>query len=237
MKRLLVSLAAVAIASPAMAAVNVWSTSFDTSEYEVLGPFPWSGLSTSYGGANFESSGTIPQSGTQVFRNATSGTTIFTATGLGAHTGLELGFDITFVDSWDSDNGISVVAPDWLFVNIDGLAPQQWTVASASGSNFIVAPECSLLSGGTNTIGRGWNDHTYRCSFSFAHSNPNWSMSINAGGAGFQYGDDESWAIDNFALAAVPAGVVIPEPATWAMLIAGFGLVGAAARRRRLATA
>jgi len=26
----------------------------------------------------------------------------------------------------------------------------------------------------------------------------------------------------------------IPEPATWAMLIAGFGLVGAAARRRRL---
>jgi hypothetical protein len=29
---------------------------------------------------------------------------------------------------------------------------------------------------------------------------------------------------------------VIPEPATWAMLIAGFGLVGAAARRRRIAT-
>ena len=27
-------------------------------------------------------------------------------------------------------------------------------------------------------------------------------------------------------------GGVIPEPATWAMLIAGFGLVGAAARRR-----
>jgi hypothetical protein len=30
---------------------------------------------------------------------------------------------------------------------------------------------------------------------------------------------------------------VIPEPATWAMLIAGFGLVGAAARRRRTAVA
>ena len=25
----------------------------------------------------------------------------------------------------------------------------------------------------------------------------------------------------------------VPEPATWEMLIAGFGLVGAAARRRR----
>jgi hypothetical protein len=29
-----------------------------------------------------------------------------------------------------------------------------------------------------------------------------------------------------------PAAGVIPEPGTWAMLIAGFGLVGAAARRR-----
>ncbi len=32
-------------------------------------------------------------------------------------------------------------------------------------------------------------------------------------------------------------GGVIPEPATWAMLIAGFGLVGMAARRRRIAQA
>ncbi|MFN7177077.1 MAG: PEPxxWA-CTERM sorting domain-containing protein, partial [Thermaurantiacus sp.] len=30
-------------------------------------------------------------------------------------------------------------------------------------------------------------------------------------------------------------GGVIPEPATWAMLIAGFGLVGGALRRRRTA--
>jgi hypothetical protein len=31
-------------------------------------------------------------------------------------------------------------------------------------------------------------------------------------------------------------GPVIPEPATWAMLVAGFGLVGSALRRRGLAT-
>jgi hypothetical protein len=34
-----------------------------------------------------------------------------------------------------------------------------------------------------------------------------------------------------------PDGPVVPEPATWAMLIAGFGLVGATVRRRRAAVA
>jgi hypothetical protein len=32
-----------------------------------------------------------------------------------------------------------------------------------------------------------------------------------------------------------PGGSVVPEPATWAMLITGFGLVGATMRRRRMA--
>lgn len=36
----------------------------------------------------------------------------------------------------------------------------------------------------------------------------------------------------SFTFASPPAGLV-PEPASWAMLITGFGLVGAAARRRR----
>lgn len=41
-----------------------------------------------------------------------------------------------------------------------------------------------------------------------------------------------SFEIDNLAVRT--AGGVIPEPATWAMLIAGFGLVGASLRRQRL---
>jgi PEP-CTERM motif len=41
--------------------------------------------------------------------------------------------------------------------------------------------------------------------------------------------------VDNIVSGTV--GGVVPEPASWAMLIAGFGLTGAAMRRRRMVTA
>jgi hypothetical protein len=34
-----------------------------------------------------------------------------------------------------------------------------------------------------------------------------------------------------------PGGDPIPEPSSWAMLIAGFGLIGAMARRQRIVAA
>ena len=44
---------------------------------------------------------------------------------------------------------------------------------------------------------------------------------------------DEGWGLQN----VVVNGNAVPEPAEWAMLIAGFGLVGAIARRQRGAVA
>jgi hypothetical protein len=40
--------------------------------------------------------------------------------------------------------------------------------------------------------------------------------------------DSADWEMDHLQY-----GAAVPEPATWAMLLAGFGLVGATARRRR----
>ncbi|MFN3370372.1 MAG: PEPxxWA-CTERM sorting domain-containing protein [Sphingomonadaceae bacterium] len=54
------------------------------------------------------------------------------------------------------------------------------------------------------------------------------------GGGGIAYGANGG----NFiASGSGTFAGAIPEPATWALMIAGFGLVGAAARRRRIAVA
>lgn len=52
-----------------------------------------------------------------------------------------------------------------------------------------------------------------------------------AGDLVFEYDFDNIRQV-SFDAARVPGGVV-PEPATWAMMIGGFGLVGGALRRRR----
>lgn len=46
-------------------------------------------------------------------------------------------------------------------------------------------------------------------------------------------GADDGLGVDNFALTATLASTpAVPEPATWAMMIGGFGLIGGAMRRR-----
>ena len=48
-------------------------------------------------------------------------------------------------------------------------------------------------------------------------------------------GDGNNLGLDDivFDLVSLPGGGGVPEPTTWAMMIAGFGLAGAAARRRK----
>ena len=42
--------------------------------------------------------------------------------------------------------------------------------------------------------------------------------------------------IDNLTLAQAPTAAAVPEPATWGMMILGFGMIGAAARSRKTKT-
>jgi hypothetical protein len=56
---------------------------------------------------------------------------------------------------------------------------------------------------------------------------------FNAGAAGLDSIDLNLSSSSGFVLYSTEEGGVVPEPATWAMMIAGFGLVGAAMRRRK----
>lgn len=49
-----------------------------------------------------------------------------------------------------------------------------------------------------------------------------------------EFSSDALFAMDDFRLGLPDALIGIPEPASWTMLIAGFGLTGAALRRRRI---
>jgi len=74
---------------------------------------------------------------------------------------------------------------------------------------------------------------------------PSLALSFTGNSIGILFGTrSDSTPIFDFAtdgvgqaVFAYNGGGVVPEPASWAMLIAGFGLVGAAARRRRAVTA
>lgn len=61
-------------------------------------------------------------------------------------------------------------------------------------------------------------------------------MQSQPGDFAFGVGGFDAMALDALAFGG-PIGGVIPELATWAMMILGFGLVGATARRRRAAVA
>jgi hypothetical protein len=55
-----------------------------------------------------------------------------------------------------------------------------------------------------------------------------------SGATSFNPTEYEAGAFDSFAIGAV--GGAVPEPASWALMIGGFGFIGAAMRRRRAVT-
>ena len=60
------------------------------------------------------------------------------------------------------------------------------------------------------------------------------SVTATGFGTGFDYSVRYDYAVDLVELRVIQPGVPmpVPEPETWAMLIAGLGLVGALARRK-----
>lgn len=168
------------------------------------------------------------------YRNATGGNpatkTELTFTGLAAHNVVSMSFIVGLLDSWDSRNGSP--SPDNLDIFIDGVVVASLTAANASGNVWD-------FGGGTAVAQCVQADgHQFYCdtlvdwSKTFAHSGSTLTLGWQASGAGWQAGDDESWGLDNIKIDYFTRGGV-PEPAAWAMMLAGFGMVGGAVRRRK----
>ena len=167
-------------------------------------------------------------------RNETTGLTEFQITNLPSHSAIGLSFLIGFLDSWDSTNGSP--APDLLSVYIDGTLVGTLTANNAGGSVDDYDGGTELFAGAQIDDNQFYNDTLVDMSTaswaSFAHSGSSLTLGFQAGGAGWQGGTDERWGLDALAISYAPVRGAVPEPASWAMMIGGFGLAGAAMRRR-----
>lgn len=159
---------------------------------------------------------------------------------LASHTTISASFILGFLESWDSTNG-ACCSPDHLEIWIDGVQVADMTYNNAIGTvkdtdGGTVIHEYVQANGNT-----GFSDTLVDMStagfLTFAHTGSTLDLQFRASGAGWQGGLDEGFGLDSIVLTydgarQTPPG--IPEPSTWALLIGGFGLAGAALRRRRL---
>ncbi|MFS0737239.1 PEPxxWA-CTERM sorting domain-containing protein [Sphingomonas sp. 1P06PA] len=165
--------------------------------------------------------------------NPAAGTTL-TLSNLGAHTGITIDFVLGFLNSWDGPTGGS--APDYFDLYADNALLGRFSFSNA-------AAEAPLLNGATIVSQNGQHgggiffsdsivDMSTAAGLTFAHTASSVTFLAQASGEGWQGGSDESWGIDDLSVTLNGVASAVPEPASWALMIGGFGLVGGAMRRR-----
>lgn len=174
----------------------------------------------------------------------------FLGTGGGAPTDFDAIFNLaatTTAGTVTFGQGIAPVSSG----NLSFTSASAVTYGGATGTNFLTA----MFSGSAVTGQIGGSTATYGVSFppsmvtftsdflDFSNSeardlaftitgiNPSLNADAFFGGTGTFAGTiTGSFSADNFAGAGLPT---VPEPATWALMIGGFGMVGTAMRRRK----
>ena len=231
--RLSLTLVATLAASGAQAA-NLYSQNFETDTAGVSG----AGFITptlGYAALGF---------GTTMFRNGGPGnpapSTVISFTAGSALSGGTLDFDLAVIDSWDGNSALGGCCNTDLFsVTLDGLTVfsadfnNVWSfVTGFNGVDTQTFPrDGRMLAGPIADLAGEWNgsngfDSAYRLSVALgdltagAHT-----LEFFAGGPGWQELTDESFAIDNIRVSAVP----VPG-SVWLM---GSALLGVGLRHRR----
>jgi hypothetical protein len=159
-----------------------------------------------------------------LFNNTQSASTL-SLSGLGTHTEMTLNFSLALWDSVDigSDRFVIKVDDTTLYDSID-FGNYYDSISHGPGTHITPvftdhwAPNLGYSA---------WRDSAQTVSYTFAHTGSSANIS-------FQYpntqgGYDEAFGLDNVTVSVN----AIPEPETYAMMMAGLGLLGFAVRRRK----
>jgi hypothetical protein len=173
-------------------------------------------------------------------RNSTTGnpatTSLLSLSGLGSHTQVTATFVLGFLDSWDGNCVGCGNGPDNLEILVGNTVIATMTTNNAGGNEDlnghpVIAHYQQVDSN------QYFSDTLIAYSVTFNHTGGTLDFGIRASGGGWQGGGDESWGIDSasftYDVSATPPGGGVPEPATWAMMILGFGAAGAMFRRHK----
>jgi hypothetical protein len=127
----------------------------------------------------------------------------------------------TFSDVVGGQYTVSFYAYNGQYAGVSGSRPYNYLTASAGGQSITLADNV----GGTTGASCG-SDCYALGTFTFIGTGSD-TLSIAA------KTDSNYWQLDDVSVTggSLPSGV--PEPATWAMMIGGFGLTGVAMRRGR----
>jgi hypothetical protein len=156
---------------------------------------------------------------------------------------LVLTFDLYAIRSVDG-TGASCCGPDAFRVIVNGVTVFDESFANNTSWAQSYGPNATDP-GRTGSDAALYGNLGYGDHFG---TNSVYHITLNLGSGvtsiGFQGGTEQAWTdegfgLDNVVLSGhlVGGGGAIPEPATWALMIAGFGGAGAMLRRRRTAVA
>jgi hypothetical protein len=180
---------------------------------------------------------TAPGNGEKFLGQMTLGDTASLAVGTAGQTSVTLNFDLYTLNSLDGSTG---AGPDYFDLNENGT---NVLLHDTFGNAFAQTYGCNN-GGGTCAGGTGSDpaltgvlgyeyygpSHVYHMSYTVAVSGP--TTVFNFIGNSNQGIGDEGFGIDNVVVTgAATSGT--PEPASWALMLMGFGGLGAMMRSRR----
>jgi hypothetical protein len=220
------------------APVTVFSTNFNGSLPVEITPGTAT-LTGVQGYAGYGPSGN--QFGGNFLRSATGNVVSLTLNNLPTHDTISLAFLFAAIDSLDGTGSVSPEG-DFFKIVFDGkeLFNESFANATPSQIQSYIPPAGVELARhvdlGFSGPGSYYTDSAYNFGadprFSnFAHTGSSAKIDFYIYGPGNQDINDESWAMDNLNVSVTT--LAVPEPETYAMYLAGLGLLGFVARRRK----